>query len=174
MHGGHHHNHHSRHDHDHGDDHDHHQHGGPGHNRQRGTLQWQVPHRPESEDLSLPLQRDLDLVEASFVENFARATDRTSFLRLSGIPFVGLDGSGKALHLLCVEVADRTDVGAVVPLLGGTGVRYDPLPSRMTSRRHDLGFLYHDGRSTLRLSFAEARKLEDRTDASHFDIEPTE
>ncbi|WP_026619753.1 hypothetical protein M728_004310 (plasmid) [Ensifer sp. WSM1721] len=179
MHGGHHHHHGAQshhHDHDHGHDHYHegHQHTGPGHNRQRDTVQWQVPHRPESKDLSPPHERDLDLVEASFVENFARASDQTSFLRLAGIPFVGVDASGKALHLLRVETADRTDIGAVVPLLGGNGVRYDVLPARMTSRRHDLSFLYHDGKAVVRLSFAEARKLEDRTDASHFDIEPTE
>ncbi|WP_373414503.1 hypothetical protein [Ensifer aridi] len=177
MHGGHHHHrgaqsHHHDHDHDH--HHHGHQHAGPGHNRQRDIVQWQVPHRPESKDLSPPHERDLDLVEASFVENFARASDPTSFLRLAGIPFVGVDASGNVLHLLRVETADRTDIGAVVPLLGGGGVRYDVLPARMTSRRHDLGFLYHDGKGVVRLSFAEARKLEDRTDASHFNIESTE
>jgi hypothetical protein len=179
MHGGHdyHYGAHSHH-HDHGPGHDHHhhghQHGGPGHNRQRDTVQWQVPHRPESKEQSPPHQRDLDLVEAAFIENFARASDPTSFLRLAGIPFVGVDASGKALHLLRVEIADRTDIGAVMPLLGGDGVRYDVLPARMTSRRHDLGFLYHDGTAVVRFSFAEARKLEDRTDASHFDIDLTE
>ncbi|OAP37630.1 hypothetical protein AU381_12605 [Sinorhizobium glycinis] len=171
MHGGHHH-HHGAQSHHHDHDQDHHQHAGPGHNRSRGTVQWQVPHRPESEDLSPPRERDLDLVEASFVENFTRASDPTSFLRLAGVPFVGVDASGKALHLLRVETTDRTDIGTVVPLLGGGGVRYDVLPARMTSRRHDLSFLYHDGQAVVRLSFAEARKLEDRTDASHFDIEP--
>lgn len=181
MHGGHHHHHHSAHSHHHhdrGHDHDHHhhahQHAGPGHNRQRDAVQWQVPHRPEAEDLSPPRERDLDLVEATFVENFARASDPTSFLRLAGIPFVGVDASGNVLHLLRVETTDRTDIGAVVPLFGGSGVRYDVLPARMTSRRHELGFLYHDGLALVRLSFAEARKLEDRTDASHFDIDPTE
>ncbi|ODR88579.1 hypothetical protein [Sinorhizobium alkalisoli] len=179
MHGGQHHHDdaHSHHrDHDHGHDHHHHghQHAGPGHNRQRGTVQWQVPHRPESKDPSPPRERDLDLVEASFVENFTRASDPTSFLRLAGIPFVGVDAFGKALHLLRVETAERTDVGAVVPLLGGGGVRYDVLPARMTSRRHDLSFLYHDGQAVVRLTFAEARSLRDGTDASHFDITPTE
>ncbi|WP_151613276.1 hypothetical protein [Sinorhizobium alkalisoli] len=174
MHGGHHHHGAHSHHHDHDHDHDHDHHAGPGHNRQRDTVQWQVPHRRESKDLSPPHERDLDLVEASFVENFARASDPTSFLRLAGIPFVGVDASGNALHLLRVETADRTDIGAVVPLLGGNGVRYDVLPARMTSRRHDLRFLYHDGKAVVRLSFAEAHKLEDRTDASHFDIGPAE
>ncbi len=159
MHGGHHHD---------------HPHAGPGHNRQSGTAQWQVPHRPEGADLPPPQERELDLVEASFVENFARATDPTSFIRLAGIPFVGRDVSGKILHLLRVETADHVDMGSVVPLLGGKGVRYDVLPARMTSRRQHLNFLYHDGQAIVRLSFAEARRLEDRTDASHFDIEPTE
>lgn len=145
---------------------------GHGHNQPPGgSAQWQTPHLPhdhphEPED---PRTTDLDLVEAAFVEAFSAATDPTSFLRVAGIPFVGEDEAGRRLHLLRVEVEDRVDVGAVSPLLGGGGVRYDPLPAKMTSRRRALAFLFHDGRAVVRLDFAAARSLADRSQASQFE-----
>jgi hypothetical protein len=155
----------------HGDDHEHSHvpHALPGHNRPRAA-QWQVPHLPEAADPTPPPERDLDLVETSFVEGFGRASDPTSFLRLAGIPFVGLDGTGRRLHLLRVEMESLTDLGAVSPLLNGEGMRYDPLPARMVSQRRRLAFVYHDGRQLVRLNFAEARMLADETAASQFSI----
>ena len=60
-----------------------------GHNSRPGPVQWQVPHRRSEEKpgTAQPDTRDLDLVEASFVEGFARCSDPTSFLRLAGVPF---------------------------------------------------------------------------------------
>jgi hypothetical protein len=58
-----------------------------------------------------------------------------------------------------VEVEDMTDVGSTVPLLGGAGMRYDPLPEKLVSRRRHLRFAYHDGAQLIRLGFAEAREL---------------
>lgn len=153
------------------DDHDHHEGthtpaAGPGHNHPKTAVQWQVRHETHHHDDTPPAERDLDLVESSFVEGFERATDPTSFLRLAGIPFVGEDGQGRRLHLLRVEMESLTDIGAVSPLLGGNRVRYDPLPSRLVSRRRELAFVYHDGTAMARLSFAEARRLSDETDAA--------
>ncbi len=103
--------------------------------------------------------QNLDLVEASFVEGFLAASDPTSFLRLAGIPFVATDADGHMLHLLRCEIEDRTDVGAVSPLMGGQGMRYDPLPKAFVSRRRSLAFAYHDGGAVRRLDFAAARTL---------------
>jgi hypothetical protein len=142
---------------------------GPGHNRPRTALQWQVRHDAHHhEHATPPAERDLDLVETSFVEGFDRASDPTSFLRLAGIPFVGSDRQGRRLHLLRVEMESLTDLGAVSPLLGGERVRYDPLPARLVSRRRRLAFVYHDGADVVRLGFAEARALADATDATQF------
>lgn len=144
-----------------------------GHNAPAGkSVQWQtphLPHGPEPEPVE-PRFKDLDLVETAFMEGFARAPDPVSFLRLAGIPFVGEGADGRRFHLLRVETEDMVDVGSVMPLLGGAGVRYDPLPSKMTSHRRRLCFLYHDGEAARRLGFAEARALADRSDASHFDL----
>jgi hypothetical protein len=148
------------HDGPHDDPHEH-SHARPGHNAARGAAQWQTPHLPpeHAEEPATPPERDLDLVEASFVEGFARCSDATSFLRLAGIPFEGVAADGRRLCLLRVEVEDMTDVGSAVPLLGGEGMRYDPLPEELVSRRRHLRFAYHDGVQLVRLGFAEARGL---------------
>ena len=165
--------HHATHDDDHG-----HAHPAPpraaaaGHNRPKATVQWQVPHRPDGDAPPPDPERDLDLVEASFVESFGRAGDPTSFLRLANIPFVGVDEAGRRLHLLRVEMESLTDVGAVSPLLGGAGFHYDPLPAPMVSHRRRLAFVYHDGRGLARLDFAAARRLTDVSASSHFALTP--
>jgi hypothetical protein len=168
------------HGHDHGHTHEGHSHHHvhdhrphpPGHNGPAGKpVQWQTPHlahgeQPPAEQAAT----DLDLVEAAFVEGFSLATDVTSFLRLSGIPFVGETAQGERLHLLRIETDERVDVGSVMPLVGGAGVAYQPLPSQLTSRRRRLAFVYHDGRVPRGLAFADARALVDRTEASQFEL----
>jgi hypothetical protein len=148
------------HDHPHGHSHEH-PHARPGHNAARDAAQWQTPHLSpgHADEPVAPGECDLDLVEASFVEGFGRCSDATSFLRLAGIPFSGVAMDGRRLHLLRVEIEDLTDVGSAVPLLGGAGVRYDPLPEKLVSRRRNLRFAYHDGAQVVWLEFAEARVL---------------
>ncbi len=138
-----------------------HSHTRPGHNVARDPVQWQAPHLTtgQAEEPITPRERDLDLVEASFVENFMRCSDATSFLRLAGIPFMGIAANGRQLHLLRVEISDMTDVGSAVPLLGGDGMRYDPLPEKLVSRRRHLSFVYLDRAQVVHLGFAEARAL---------------
>ncbi len=149
------------HGHGHGDVHHHHPHAPPGHNGGAAAVQWQTLHLPpgETRTSAVPPERDLDLVEAAFAEGFQRCSDATSFLRLAGIGFVARGPGGERLGLLRVEVEDVTDIGSVTPLLGGAGLRYDPLPERMVSRRRRLHFVYHDGAGLQRLDFAAARAL---------------
>jgi hypothetical protein len=151
-----------RHEHPHARAHSHpHARTRPGHNVARDPVQWQTPHLPTGhvEEAIAPHERDLDLVEASFVESFMRCSDATSFLRLAGIPFVGIAANGRQLHLLRVEINDVTDVGSALPLLGGEGMRYDPLPEKLVSRRRHLSFVYLDGAQVVVLGFAEVRML---------------
>lgn len=162
--------------HDHGHDHHHHHHhhhGGIGHNGPKQTTQWQVPHLPEGAQPIEPARQDIDLVEQSFMASFGSAPDPTSFLRLAGIPFVGQNKEGQLLHLLRVEMSENTDVGSVVPTLGGQKMRYDPLPAQLTSRRRRLAFHYHDGQTLQQLDFDTARSLIDKSDASEFSIAAT-
>ena len=126
------------------------------------VAQWQTPHmhddhhhhhEPEA------AEPDFDLVEQAFAESFPAAGDPTSFLRLAGIPFTGLDTDGNRLCLLRVEYSQATDVGSVTPHLGGGPLRYDPLPAKMTSRRETLRFVYQADGALKSLSLGEAKAL---------------
>ena len=152
-----------------GHDHDHHHHGngaaGAGHNHAqpaRGAVQWQTPHLPPDHDHHHEHgEPDLDLVEMAFVEGFATAKDPASFLRLARIPFEAVDGAGNKLVLLRVEGDAVTDVGALMPQLGGGAMRYDPLPARMVTHRRRLRFVYFDGSQPLVLTLGEVRELKE-------------
>lgn len=161
---------HDHHSHDHGaGGHSHanghtHPHEQAGHNHGHGprrSAQWQTPHLPEplEEDDHVHGEPDLDLVEKAFVESFSTASDPTSFLRLARVPFDAVTQDGVRVSLLRVETGETTDVGSVMPHLGGASFRYDPLPASMSSRRRQLRFVYFDGRATLPLTLAEVRTL---------------
>lgn len=139
--------------------------GGHGHN-QKGTTQWQVPHRSDHDhaahDHPHEHEPDLDLVEKAFVEGFQAASDPTSFLRLAGIPFEARLADGTELKLLRVAQERRVDIGALAPHLGGQTFRYDPLPAQMVSKRDHLVFVYFDGTKTRQYAFEDARALGER------------
>jgi hypothetical protein len=147
--------------------HEHHQHGegatsGTGHNHVTPlrTVQWQTPHKPHGhEDEPSHGEADLDLVEAAFAESFMTTSDPASFLRLAHIPSEALDGGGAKLVLLRVESEAVTDVGSLMPHLGGGSLRYDPLPAAMVTRRRRLRFVYYDGNAARHLKLAEVRAL---------------
>jgi hypothetical protein len=146
--------------------HDHHDgggHAGQGHNRPNGdkkVVQWQTPHRPgEPAHDHEHGEPDLDLVEKAFVTGFADAPDPTSFLRLARIPFEANAADGTRLVLLRVETDLVTDVGAVMPHLGGASFRYDPLPAALVAHRRRLRFVYFDGQGLRALSLGEVREL---------------
>jgi hypothetical protein len=150
-----------------GHGHDHHHHGNgssAGHNHVTPlrAAQWQTPHLPEGHDHGGDHHHhepDLDLVEMAFVEGFATAKDPASFLRLARIPFEAKAPDGSKLVLLRVESDAVTDVGALMPQLGGGAMRYDPLPARMVTHRRRLRFVYFDGNAPRLLSLGEVREL---------------
>ena len=140
-----------------------------GHNQPVGkAMQWQAPHLKPGEAASAdaPREPDLDLVEAAFVQAFTLATDATSFLRLANVPFEAWTADGTRLALLRVEIQAVTDMGSVMPHLGGESFGYDPLPSAMVSRRQKLSFVYFDGKMTVPLDLAAAKALGDANRAS--------
>jgi hypothetical protein len=140
---------------------------GAGHNHAQPRLsaaQWQTPHLHRVGDSETQSEPDLDLVEMAFVEGFAVASDPVSFLRLAGIPFEASDCEGRRFVLLRVEVDMTTDVGALMPHLGGASMRYDPLPASMITRRRKLAFIYFDGSAPRAFRLAQTRELQPRRD----------
>jgi len=137
---------------------------GAGHNHAtapKPVAQWQTPHRdliPAAEPQPIH-EADLDLVEIAFVEAFSLTVDPTSFLRLAQVPFEMTGADGRALVLLRVEIEAVTDVGSMMPHLGGSSFRYDPLPAALVERRRRLRFVYADGQGLRALNFAEVRAL---------------
>ena len=147
-----------------GHDHDHHHRGngaanGHNHAAPPRAAQWQTPHLPHepAHDDHHHHEADLDLVEMAFVEGFATAKDPASFLRLARIPFEASDAEGRKLVLLRVESDAATDVGALMPQLGGGSMRYEPLPARMVTHRRKLRFVYFDGDAPRALTLGEVR-----------------
>ncbi len=160
------------HAHHHGNGHHRHDHAGVsgyglvpavGHNEAVRIAQWQEPHAHDRAGGDAP-EPDFDLIETAFAENFPRASDPTSFLRLARVPFVGHGSDGKMLRLLRVEFEQTTDVGALTPRVGGESFRHDPLPAALVSTRRRLRFAYFDGDGVVLLSLAETRALTDRGD----------
>ena len=72
---------------------------------------------------------DLDQVEAAFVEGFAAASRSDELFALANVPFETTAADGTKLVLLRVETDFVTDVGSIMPHLGGETFRYDPLPA---------------------------------------------
>jgi hypothetical protein len=154
---------HREHDHHHEDAYHHGNGALAGHNHAqplRGVVQWQTPHVPEEPDHGHERREpDLDLVETAFVEGFALSKDPASFLRLARIPFEANGSDGQKLVLLRVETDAVTDVGALMPQLGGGSMSYDPLPARMVTHRRRLRFVYFDGNAPRTLNLACVREL---------------
>jgi hypothetical protein len=151
-------------DHDHPHHHDDGAAAGLGHNQTHGrqrAVQWQAPHRGQEDHRGDDGQGevDLDLVEKAFVTAFADAPDPTSLLRLAQVPFEAMAADGTRLVLLRVETDLVTDIGTVMPHLGGASFRYDPLPAAMVAHRRRLRFVYFDGQTLRPLGLAEARAL---------------
>jgi hypothetical protein len=148
--------------------HDHHHHhgngasAGAGHNHVTPlrAVQWQTPHKALKDEPDHDHgEPDLDLVETAFAESFSTTSDPASFLRLAQIPSEATDTAGNKLVLLRVESEAVTDVGSMMPHLGGGSLRYDPLPASMVTRRRKLRFLYYDGNVLRALRLAEVRGL---------------
>lgn len=138
---------------------------GMGHNA-KPAAQWQTPHLPPGHHHhpEPDPEPDLDLVEAAFIEGFETASDPTSFLRLTGIPFKSRL-NGQTLDLIRVDLQSRTDIASITPLLGGQGHRVAPLPKNLVGKRRTLHFTYLTETGSVNLTLAQARALDDLTPA---------
>jgi hypothetical protein len=109
--------------------------GAIGHNRQADHLHSHAKPRDAA--------ADLQLLTAQFIDGFVKAQDKTSFLRLAGIPFER-PGKGGATALKLVDVALRTDwqVGTAAPSFGSRELGYLPYPGDMVRARTNMALIY--------------------------------
>lgn len=123
---------HGRHDwHDHG----HHDHDGAGHNS------------PIGEELHSHLhgegeREDLQALAESFIDGFRQADDKTSYLRLAGVPDSIEGPDGLARRLVDVTVTDGFQVATASPGFGSRELVYLPYPGAMVKPRTTLTLTY--------------------------------
>lgn len=109
---------------------------GPGHNH------------PEADHLHSHLHpddeaADLQVLTAQFIDGFINATDKTSYLRLAGVPFE-IDGPGGAntLKLVDVEMSTNWQVGTASPSFGSRELGYLSFPGEMVGERTNMTLVY--------------------------------
>lgn len=132
--------HHGTHHHPH--DHVHH---GHGHNHPDGEHLHSHMHHDDA-------AADLQVLAAQFIEGFVQASDKTSYLKLAGVPFERPGkGGAKALKLVDVELTTDWQVGTASPSFGSRELSYLPFPGQMVRERTNMSLVYvsMDEKSTL-------------------------
>lgn len=132
--------HHTHHEHDH---HHHHQHTeahGVGHNHTHGPADHLHSHMKghSAKDLADELQ----VLARSFVEGFRQADDKTSYLRLAGIPFERSGEDGLAMKLVDASITSNWQIGTASPAFGSLELVYMPFPGELVAHRETMVFTY--------------------------------
>lgn len=129
---GHHHDHH--HHHHHGHEHHHHH----GHNGAPDDHLHSHIHGASDHDRA----EELKLLTASLVDSFRKAEDKTSFLRLAGIPFHEQGSDGCKLHLVDVQITTSWQIGTASPAFASKELAYLPFPGELARERETMMFTY--------------------------------
>lgn len=138
------------HDHPHApghDEQDHHHHAphGHGHNHAHGDHLHSHMHHEDA-------AADLQVLATQFIEGFITAKDKTSYLKLAGVPFERRSKDGaKALKLIDVELKTDWQVGTASPSFGSRELSHLPFPGEMVQERTNMSLIYvsMDEKSTL-------------------------
>jgi hypothetical protein len=124
---------HPHHHHHHHDDHAHH---GHGHNHPHGDHLHSHMHDEDE-------AADLQVLATQFIEGFLQASDKTSYLKLAGVPFERPSKDGaKALKLIDVELKTDWQVGTASPSFGSRDLSYLPFPGQMVQERTNMSLIY--------------------------------
>jgi hypothetical protein len=87
-------------------------------------------------------REDLQALAAAFIDGFRQAGDKTSYLRLAGVPDA-MDGpDGLARRLADVTVTDGFQVATASPGFGSRELVYLPYPGAMVRPRTTLTLTY--------------------------------
>ena len=86
---------------------------------------------------------NLQILTTQFIDGFVNATDKTSYLRLAGVPFE-IDGSSgpKTLKLVDVEMSTSWQVATASPSFGSRELSYLSFPGAMVSERTNMLLAY--------------------------------
>ncbi|SFA95605.1 hypothetical protein SAMN05421688_1842 [Poseidonocella pacifica] len=123
---------HHHHDHDHGHHHPPHDHNQP---HDADHLHSHMHHHDDA--------ADLQVLAAQFIDGFIQAKDKTTYLKLAGIPFERPGkGGAKALKLVDVELTTDWQVGTASPSFGSRELSYLPFPGEMVRERTNMSMIY--------------------------------
>ncbi|MEP3300000.1 MAG: hypothetical protein ABJO27_26545 [Pseudoruegeria sp.] len=128
--------------HDHSHDHHHH---GVGHNHSHGDHLHSHLHDEDE-------AADIQVLATQFIDGFVQAKDKSSYLKLAGVPFERPSTAGsKALKLIDVELKTEWQVGTASPSFGSRELSYLPFPGEMVNERTNMSLIYvsMDEKSTL-------------------------
>ncbi len=107
---------------------------------------------------------DMQVLAAQFIDGFTKAADKTSYLKLAGVPFERAgQGGATALKLVDVELTTDWQVGTASPSFGSRELSYLPFPGEMVRERTNLKFVYVSmaEKSTLDLRDFLSQKMEE-------------
>ncbi|TYC65732.1 hypothetical protein FMN63_25515 [Stappia sp. BW2] len=129
-HGHHHHQHSHEHTHDHGDLAGH-NHAGPDHLHSHVHGASQTGRAEE-----------LRALAESFIDGFRAAEDKTSYLRLAGVPFHRPGTDGLVQHLVDAKIVSNWQVGTASPAFASRELVYMSLPGSMVKARETMTFTF--------------------------------
>ncbi len=131
------HDHHHTHSHDHHHhDHDHHHHHGHNHGG-ADHLHSHVHGASDAERAD-----ELQALATSFIDGFRSAEDKTSYLRLAGVPFHQAGKDGLVQHLVDAKIVSNWQIGTASPAFASRELVYMPFPGSMVSERETMTFTY--------------------------------
>ncbi len=113
-----------------------HSHPGHGHNHAHGDHLHSHMHARDDAG-------DLQILATQFIDGFTQAADKTSYLKLAGVPFErpGKD-SGTALKLIDVELKTEWQIGTASPSFGSRELSYLEFPGPMVRERTNMSLIY--------------------------------
>lgn len=128
------------HDHHHGHAHQDHAHHGVGHNHPHEGVEHLHSHVHGQSDKERA--EELKVLATSFLDGFRAAEDKTSYLRLAGIPFQRKGGDGLTMSLVDASIVAKWQIGTASPAFASRELLYMPFPGKMVSSRETMTFTY--------------------------------
>lgn len=121
--------------HSHHHDHTHDEHHHHGHNQTPAEHLHSHPHPQEAGEEQIALSE-------AFVDGFRNAQDKTSYLRLAGIPFTRKGSDGLSMYLVDVAINTNYQVGTASPAFASRELAYLPFPGSMVTNLETMSFTY--------------------------------
>lgn len=118
-------------------DHHHHHSHGAGHNHGTDHL-----HSHTHGDSPRERADELQVLSSNFIDGFRAAEDKTSFLRLSNVPFQRPGPDGLVLNLVDASIVSNWQIGTASPAFASRELVYMPFPGSMVSERETMTFIY--------------------------------